>query len=86
MSDLEKRAKARLKSIRAEIKKPGSPDFTPVSAGDLEIFTPSENIGRLEFLRSMAYPELKKGLRIDKETVKISFRSVSQKPVLKDND
>lgn len=74
MSDLHERARLREKQLHTVIKRPDSPDYIVVNQGTMDDFSPSDNVGRLEFLRSMVYPELLTGLRMDKSVVKISFR------------
>jgi hypothetical protein len=74
MSDINERARLREKQLHAVIKRPDSQDYVVINQGEEIIFSPSENIGRLEYLRAMAYPELLTGLRLDKSVVKISFR------------
>ncbi len=66
MTELENRARARERTLRAVIKRSDSADYAVVSRGSVNRFTPAENIGRLEYLRSMAFPELLSGLRMDR--------------------
>jgi len=75
MNDIQKRAEIRKRSLRGAVKRPDSDRFIVIESGLSFSFTPAENIGRLEYLRGMAYPELLNGLRLDKSRVKISFRN-----------
>jgi hypothetical protein len=76
MSSIRDRALQRQKYLRTEVKRSGSDEFTVLNEGSGNKFSPADNIGRLEYLRSMAYPELARGLRLDKSRVVISFRNL----------
>ncbi len=74
---LEERKQYRLKNYRAELKTRESSDFIIIAPGKKDVIDSARSLATLETIRKVVYTELARGIRMDRNQVRILRRQPS---------